>query len=218
MGASCSGDRGGGGGIGQWFVEAGVGAKAKNDLPVLGCASQDEWNAWLAVEHARSNGVWLKIAKKAAGTRSVSYQEALDVALCFGWIDGQKRALDEQFWLQRFTPRRTGSRWSQINRDRVGALLQADRMQPAGLREVERAQANGAWDAAYAGQRAATVPADLQVALEMNPAADRLFRELDSANRYAIVYRVQDAKLPATRARRIEQLVTMLSEGRKLHP
>ncbi len=163
-------------------------------------------------------GVWLQIAKAGTGVATVTYAEALEVALCQGWIDGQRRALDERFYLQRFTPRRARSRWSKRNRDAAVALIEAGLMAPAGLREVERARADGRWDAAYEGQRSASIPDDLAAALAADPQALAFFETLDSANRYAILYRVHDAKRPQTRIRRIEQFVAMCREGRTLHP
>jgi uncharacterized protein YdeI (YjbR/CyaY-like superfamily) len=148
----------------------------------------------------------------------VTYAEAVEAALCHGWIDGQKAKLDDARWLQRFTPRKRGSRWSRINRDKAEALIAAGRMRPAGLREIEAARADGRWDAAYDGQRTATVPEDLQRALDADPAARAAFDDLNSVNRYAILYRVQDAKRPETRARRIAQFTAMLARGEKLHP
>jgi len=186
--------------------------------PVLAFASRAEWEAWLAEHHANSRGVWLAIAKKGSGIASVSYAEALDGALAYGWIDGRKEALDGERWLQRFTPRAARSRWSKINREKAEALVARGEMRPAGLAEVERAKADGRWDAAYDGQRRAAVPDDLQKALDANPAARAFFAALDSANRYAILYRIHDAKKPETRARRIEKLVAMLAEGKKIHP
>jgi uncharacterized protein YdeI (YjbR/CyaY-like superfamily) len=191
---------------------------AKQDQPVISFESRDAWAAWLAEHHAASPGLWLKLAKQASGIATVSYSEALDVALCYGWIDGQKDKLDGDFWLQRFTPRRPRSKWSRVNRDRVAALVARGEMKPAGLREVERAKADGRWEAAYDGQRAATVPDDLRRELEDNAAAREFFATLDSANRYAILYRLQEAKKPETRARRLKTFVTMLSERKKLHP
>ena len=191
---------------------------SKADLPIVAFASREEWRAWLAAEHTMSSGVWLKLAKAGSGIASVSYPEALEVALCHGWIDGQKRGFDDEFWLQRFTPRKPRSRWSRINRDKATALIERGEMEPAGLREVRAAKADGRWDAAYAGQRTATVPDDLQRALDANPAAAEFFSTLDGANRYAILYRIQDAKKPETRARRIDKYVAMLAAGEKLHP
>jgi uncharacterized protein YdeI (YjbR/CyaY-like superfamily) len=187
-----------------------------SDLPIISFASQDGWETWLAGQHATSSGLWLKIAKKEAGTPTVSYPEALEAALCFGWIDGQKRALDDIHWLQRFTPRRAQSKWSRINRDKAQALIDAGRMRPAGLREVELAQADGRWEAAYEGQRSIGVPPDLAEALAANEAASEFFGKLSSANRYAVLYRVNDAKRPQTRARRIATYVAMLADGKTL--
>jgi uncharacterized protein YdeI (YjbR/CyaY-like superfamily) len=172
----------------------------------------------LAVEHVTSTGLWLKLAKKGCPDPSVSYAEALDVALCFGWIDGQKRPVDDQYWLQRFTPRKPRSKWSKINCAKVDALVAAGRMRPAGLREVEQAKADGRWEAAYAGQGTATVPEDLQRALDQDEKAAEFFATLDSGNRYAILYRIQEAKRPETRARRIEKFVAMLRARETVHP
>lgn len=188
-----------------------------DDLPILSFASTAAFEAWLEAEHAHAAGLWLKIAKKDTGIATVTHAEALDVALCFGWIDGQRRGLDERWFLQRFTPRRRRSRWSKINTDHVARLVAAGRMRPAGLAEVEAAQADGRWDAAYAGQRTATVPPDLQAALDANPRAAAFFATLRGANRYAVLYRVQDAKRPETRARRIATFVAMLARGETLH-
>ncbi|MFP5389762.1 MAG: YdeI/OmpD-associated family protein, partial [Thermoleophilia bacterium] len=170
-----------------------------DDLPVLLFASKGELEAWLEENHADGEGLWLKIAKKGSGVESVDYAEALEVALCFGWIDSQKRALDEAFFLQRFTPRRPRGKWSQINRAKAEALIAAGTMRPAGLAEVEAAKADGRWEAAYQGQRTATVPDDLKDELDRNEAASEFFANLDSANRYAIIYRLQEAKKPETR-------------------
>lgn len=189
-----------------------------SDASALTFASADAWAAWLAEEHASSDGIWLKIAKKGAGVASVTYAEALDVALCYGWIDGQKGRAEEGFWLQRFTPRRARSKWSEVNRAKVTALMEAGRMHPAGLREVERAKSDGRWDAAYAPQSTATVPDDLAAALAADDGAREFFATLDSANRYAVLFRIQDAKRPETRARRITQFVEMLARHEQLHP
>ncbi|MEA2286251.1 MAG: hypothetical protein QOJ21_2294 [Solirubrobacteraceae bacterium] len=193
-------------------------ASPRDGLPIVSFLSPDEWEEWLDDEYATSRGVWLKIARKGTGRLSVSYDEALDVALAYGWIDGQKGRYDDEHWVQRFTPRTPRSRWSKINCARAGALIAAGRMRPAGLAEVERAKADGRWEAAYDGQSTATVPEDLQRALDASPAARDFFATLSGANRYAILYRVQDAKRPDTRARRIAQLVEMLAERRTLHP
>ena len=181
-------------------------------------ATAADWEAWLEEEHALADGVWLKIAKKASGIESVTHAEALEVALCFGWIDGQRKAFDENWFLQRFTPRRRGSKWSRINKEKVERLIAAGRVRPAGLREYEEARADGRLDNAYAPQSEITVPPDLQKEFDANPGAARFFETLDSRNRYAVLYRIHDAKRPETRARRIAQYVEMLAEGRKLHP
>lgn len=195
-----------------------AGASITGDLPIVAFPSRQAWGAWLAAHHEASAGVWLKIARKGSGIDTVSYGEALEVALCYGWIDGQKARFDDAHWLQRFTPRRPGSKWSKVNRDKATELMRQGAMKPAGLREVERAKADGRWNAAYESQSTATVPDDFQQALDANPVAREFFATLDSANRYAILYRIQDAKRPETRARRIAQYVTMLNEGKKLHP
>ncbi len=188
------------------------------DLPIVPFASRDAWEAWLKEHHAASDGLWLKIAKKGSGIETVSYAEALEAALCYGWIDGQKASFDQDYWLQRFTPRKPRSKWSKVNRQKATELIEAGRMKPAGLREVERAKADGRWEAAYDAQSTATVPADLSRALEKNDRAREFFAKLDSRNRYAILYQIQDAKRPETRARRIEKYVAMLSEQKKLYP
>jgi uncharacterized protein YdeI (YjbR/CyaY-like superfamily) len=190
----------------------------KQDLPIISFASREDWEGWLHAQHATAKGLWLKLAKKGSGIDSVTYDEALQSALCYGWIDGQKGSFDEQYWLQRFTPRGPRSKWSKINRDKATELLAQDRMQPAGLEQVLKAQQDGRWDAAYEGQRTATVPDDLQRELDCNPEAKAFFATLDSANRYAILYRLQDAKKPETRARRLAKYIAMLSEHEKLHP
>jgi uncharacterized protein YdeI (YjbR/CyaY-like superfamily) len=181
-------------------------------------ASDDEWAGWLEEHHAASDGVWLRIAKKGAPEPSVSYQDALLVALCFGWIDGQKRPLDDHHWLQRFTPRRPRGRWSKRNTELAERLIADGHMRPAGMREVEQAKEDGRWQAAYAGQRTAQVPPDLEQELSERPQAKTFFESLDSANRYAILYRIAEAKRPETRARRIEKFVAMLEAGEKIHP
>jgi uncharacterized protein YdeI (YjbR/CyaY-like superfamily) len=188
-----------------------------DDLPVLLFAGPPELEAWLEENHASSQGLWLKIAKKGVGETSVTYAEALGLALAFGWIDSQKRGHDERFFLQRFTPRRPRGRWSRINREKAEALIAAEKMRPAGLAEVEAAKADGRWEAAYEGQRTAQVPPDLQRELDANPAAAEFFAGLDSANRYAVIYRLNDAKKPETRERRLRKFVAMLQRGEKVH-
>jgi uncharacterized protein YdeI (YjbR/CyaY-like superfamily) len=188
-----------------------------DELPILLFPAPPDLESWLEQNHEDSEGFWLKVAKKGSGEVSVTYAEALELALCFGWIDSQKRGHDEKFFLQRFTPRRPRGRWSRINRDKAEELIAAGAMRPAGLAEVEAAQADGRWEAAYEGQRTAKVPDDLQRELDANPAAAEFFAGLDGANRYAIIYRLNDAKKPETRERRLRKFVAMLERGEKIH-
>src|SRR5215213_4250825 len=190
----------------------------KSGMPIVALPSREAWAAWLDEHHTDSAGVWLTLRKKGAGEPGVSYADAVEVALCYGWIDGQAGKLDERFWLQRFTPRRPRSIWSRVNRDRALALIARGEMKPAGLREVERARADGRWEAAYQPPSTMTVPDDLQQALANNPAAEEFFATLNSTNRYAILPRIHTAKKLETRARRIETFVAMLAEGKKLYP
>ncbi len=185
---------------------------------MLAFSSAAAWRAWLASEGESSPGAWLKIAKQGAPERTVSYAEAVAEALCFGWIDGQKNGLDDEYWLQRFSPRKAGSKWSKINTEKAEELIEAGLMQPAGLRQVEQARADGRWERAYAGQRSATVPDDLRRALDASPAAGQFFETISSQNRYAILYRIGAVKRPETRARKIAQYVQMLAEHKTLHP
>lgn len=187
-------------------------------LPVLAFASAAEWESWLDVQPATSNGLWLKFAKKASGVPSVSKPEAIDAALCHGWIDGQLKPFDENHWLIRFTPRRPKSKWSAINCKRAQTLIDEGRMCPAGLAEIEKAKADGRWAAAYEPQSKATVPDDLRRALDGNESAKAFFDTLDSANRYSVLYRVHTATKPETRARTIDKLVAMLARGETFHP
>jgi uncharacterized protein YdeI (YjbR/CyaY-like superfamily) len=168
--------------------------------------------------HASSNGIWIKLAKKKSGIPSVTYDEAVELALCYGWIDGQSRGLDDRYHVQRFTPRRPKSVWSRLNTERASKLITEGKMRPAGLREVERAKADGRWDAAYEPPSTATVPEDLVRALKRNVRARRFFEGLDGRNRYAILHRLNGAKKPETRARRIEKFVEMLADEKKLYP
>ena len=188
------------------------------DPPVKSFASQDTWERWLDRNHGNEEGVWLKVAKKSSGKRTVSVPEALEIALCYGWIDGQRKSFDGDYFLQRFTPRRLRSRWSKINRDSATALIERGRMRPPGLAEVERAKADGRWAAAYDSPSKIQPTPELLAALEASPKAKALFEELDSQNRYAILYRVHDAKRPETRTRRIEKFVEMLSRGETPYP
>jgi uncharacterized protein YdeI (YjbR/CyaY-like superfamily) len=191
---------------------------AKPDLLIISFASRNGWEAWLDEHHADSDGLWLKIAKKGSGIETVTQPEALEVALCYGWIDSQAKTFDGDYWLQRFTPRKPRSKWSRVNREKVEKLIEAGRMKPAGLREVERARSDGRWEAAYEAQSRATVPDDLRRDLEKSKVAREFFDTLDSRNRYAILHRIQDAKKPQTRARRIQKYVAMLNEEKKIYP
>ena len=191
---------------------------ASPDLPIEHFADAAAWEHWLE-RHPQSSGVWLKIAKKDASIPSVTYSEALDVALCHGWIDGQKKGFDAQFFLQRFTPRRARSTWSKINVAKIDVLTAAGRMRPAGLREVEAAKADGRWDAAYDGAKSMDVPPELAKALALakNRKAKAFFETLDKTNRYALCWRVQTAVKPETKLARVEKLVAMLARGEKIH-
>jgi uncharacterized protein YdeI (YjbR/CyaY-like superfamily) len=189
----------------------------KDGKPILTLGSQTEWEAWLDAEHAASDGVWVKFAKKGSGVETVDYDEALDVALCYGWIDSQVLRYDERFYLQKFTPRRSRSKWSQINREKIEQLTKRGRMKPAGIEQVELAKADGRWEAAYASPANIEVPDDLKSALEASPKAAESWDELSKSNRFAIVYQLQDAKKPETRARRLEKFVGMLERGERFH-
>ncbi|MFW5942128.1 MAG: YdeI/OmpD-associated family protein [bacterium] len=191
--------------------------ETKKGLPIIAFTSQEEWQQWLEEHHETSDGLWLKLAKKSSGIESVTRGEAVEVALCYGWIDSQAASFDDQYWLQRFTQRTSRSKWSKLNREMATRLMEEGKMQPAGIREVERAQEDGRWDRAYAPPSTITVPDDLQEALDDNPQAKAFFEELDSANRYAILYRIHDAKKPETRARRIKKYVKMLRNQEKIH-
>ena len=186
--------------------------------PALRFRCARAFETWLRKNQSAPDGVWLEIAKAAAPQPTLSYLEAIEVALCYGWIDGQKKAHDALYWLQRFTPRRPRSIWSKVNRARAQALIAAGRMQTRGQAEIDRAKADGRWDAAYDGARTSEVPADLQAAFKSQPKAQAFFSTLDAANRYAVLWRVQTAKKPETRAKRIETLVAMLARKEKIHP
>jgi uncharacterized protein YdeI (YjbR/CyaY-like superfamily) len=190
---------------------------AANDLPTLEFPDRAGWERWLADNHESSEGVWLKIAKKGAGVSTVTYAEALEDAICHGWIDGQKAPSDGAFWLQRFGPRGPRSRWSQVNRRKATDLIERGRMKPAGIAQVEAAKRDGRWDAAYAPQSTVTVPDDFQHALDANPKANDFFATLKRSERYSFLYRIRDAKRPETRARRISDYVAMLAEGETIH-
>ncbi|KVH54554.1 bacteriocin-protection protein [Burkholderia sp. MSMB1072] len=181
-------------------------------------ASQAEWESWLGKNGGTSAEAWLRLAKKGAGQRTVTYEEAVESALCHGWIDGQKKAESEQYWLQRFTPRSAKSIWSKLNKDKAEALIAAGRMHAAGMSEIEKARKDGRWEAAYTSASNSIVPDDLLAALDANPKAGKFFATLNSRNRYAILFRIQNAKKPETRARKIAEFIDMLERGETLHP
>jgi uncharacterized protein YdeI (YjbR/CyaY-like superfamily) len=188
------------------------------DKQIVHCSDAEEWRRWLAANAGASDGIRLAIAKKGGEQRSVSYLEAVEEALCFGWIDGQKGALDENYFVQNFGPRRAGSIWSLINREKASALIDAGRMQPAGLAEVERAKANGRWDAAYSGSKTIEVPAELRAALDAEPAAAAFFETLSGQNRFAILFRLGNVKRAETKTRKIGEYVAMLARGETIYP
>ena len=190
-----------------------------DDLPTLTLADAAAWRAWLGKHHGDATGVWLVTAKKGTTEpTSLTRDEALEEALCHGWIDGQAKSADDATYLQRYTPRRARSPWSQRNVQIIGRLLEAGRMHAAGIAEVERAKADGRWDAAYAGSATIEVPADLAEALNAEPKAQAMFENLTRQNRYAVLYRIETAKRPETRQRRIEKFVAMLARGETIYP
>lgn len=195
-------------------------SKSKNPaktLPVEFFKLQQDWIDWLTNNHNTSSGVWLQLAKKGASVRSISYDVAVQVSLCFGWIDGQKKAHSEEYWLQKFTPRSAKSVWSKINKEKALSLINAGKMKPSGLEEIERAKADGRWDAAYDSASKSSVPNDLLLALDRNIKAKKFFETLDSRNRYAVLFRIQIAKNAETRAKKIEKFVQMLERQEKIH-
>jgi uncharacterized protein YdeI (YjbR/CyaY-like superfamily) len=185
------------------------------ELPVLPFANKKKWESWLARQHGKSKGIWLKLAKRDSGIPSVTYDEAVDVALCYGWIDGQKKGYDDKYWLQKFTPRAPKSIWSKINTERAERFIASGEMKPAGLRAVEAARQDGRWEAAYASQKNISVPEDFQAALDKNRKAREFYSTLKSAERYSILFRIQTARMPETRAKRIQQFVEMLERNEK---
>lgn len=189
-----------------------------SNLPIVDFENQSTWTKWLKENHATSSGVWLRLAKKGSELKSVTYDEAIESALCFGWIDGQKKGYDDKAWLQKMTPRGPRSIWSKINREKAEALIANGRMKPAGLEAIERARQGGQWDAAYDSQSGATVPPDLQAELDKSQAARDFFATLNSVNRYAILHRIQTATKPETRAKRIQKFIEMLKRQEKIHP
>ena len=191
--------------------------KSPDGKPIIEFQAKSAWISWLKENHDKSLGVWLRLAKKDSGLASISRSEALDVALCYGWIDGMAKSEGSETWLQKFTPRAKRSIWSKKNRENVQRLIESGEMQPSGLAEIERAKSDGRWDAAYDSPRTIAVPDDLRQALEKKKKATRFFESLDSRNRYAVLFRIHHAKRPETRARRIKEFVEMLARGDKLH-
>ncbi|MDQ6704377.1 MAG: YdeI/OmpD-associated family protein [Acidobacteriota bacterium] len=190
----------------------------RGDLPILLFPKQSDWAAWLEQHHRSSPGVWLRLAKKGSTLKSVTYDEAVETGLCYGWIDGQKNRHNEDSWIQRFTPRGKTSIWSKVNREKALALIKDGRMSPAGFEAIELAKNNGRWDAAYESSASATVPADLQSALDRNARAKAFFATLNKLNRYAVLFRIQTARTPAAREKRIAEFVEMLARNEKLYP
>jgi uncharacterized protein YdeI (YjbR/CyaY-like superfamily) len=188
------------------------------DLPVVPFENKKKWADWLAKQHDKSTGVWLKLAKKDSGIPSITYEQALDVALCYGWIDGQKKGFDDQYWLQKFTPRGPRSIWSKVNTEKGERLIASGEMKTAGLQAIELAKQDGRWEAAYASQKNISVPQDFQAALAKSKKAKAFFATLKSAERYSFLFRIHHAKKPETRANRIQQFVKMLERNEKIHP
>jgi len=190
----------------------------KDQLPILAFASAKDWESWLEEEHTKSKGIWLKFAKTGTGIPTVSKAEAIEGALCYGWIDGQLDKFDEKHWLIRFTPRKPKSRWSEINTKSATELMARGRIKPAGQAEIDKAKADGRWEAAYAGQASIDVPQDLKEALSKQPKAEEFFKELDSRNRYAILYRLHNTRRPDARSARLATYVDMLARGETIYP
>lgn len=189
----------------------------KPDLPILPFANKRKWTDWLAKQHDKSSGAWLKLAKKDSGVASVTYDEAVESALCYGWIDGQKKGFDDKYWLQKFTPRGPKSIWSKINTEKVERLIKSGEMKPAGLKAIEAAKKDGRWAQAYESQKNISVPQDFQSALNKNKKAKTFFGTLKSAERYSFLFRVQTAKKAETRANLIQKFVSMLEKHEKIH-
>ena len=188
----------------------------KDGLPVILFKTEQEWIDWLE-KNENEPGIWVQIAKKGSGIQSISYQQALEVALCFGWIDGLKNPLDEKTWIQRFTARKPNSKWSKINRTKAEELIETGKMRPSGFAAIEMAKQKGIWDTAYDSQKNAEVPADLQSELDKNPDAAEFFKSLNGVNKYAIIYRLQTALTPEIRSKKLNQLIEMLKRKEKIH-
>lgn len=191
--------------------------KANKVLPIISFKSEKEWERWLDKNHSKSTGIWMKIAKKETGIKSIYYPEALDIALCYGWIDGQKKAFDDTYWLQKFTHRLPKSKWSKKNCNRAEELIKLGKMKPEGQKEIDLAKKDGRWEAAYESQGNSKIPGDFQKKMDENPGTMEFFNSLNSANRYAFLYRIHDAKRPETRMQRINMFIDMLKEKKKFH-
>jgi uncharacterized protein YdeI (YjbR/CyaY-like superfamily) len=194
-----------------------VNKKTLNDPPIILFETTGQLEAWFKKHFADTKGIWMRIAKKDSGQKSVTYAEALDAALCYGWIDGQKQTYDEHSWLQKFTPRRTGSQWSKLNTQHADRLIKAGRMKPSGLRQIEAARKDGRWKAAYDSGKSSAMPADFLSELAKDMKAKAFFESLNKANTYAIAYRLQTAKKPETRKKRMKTIIEMMKQGKKFH-
>lgn len=191
-------------------------AEIKDGLPVILFETQESWSNWLEKNESAS-GIWVQIAKKGSGINSINYKETLEVALCFGWIDGVSNKFDEKTWVQRFTPRKPNSKWSKINKDKAEVLIASGNMRPSGMAAIELAKQKGIWDSAYDSQKNATIPADLQNELDKNQEAAEFFKSLESVNRYAILYRLQTTRNPEIRTKKLAQFIEMLNRKEKIH-
>jgi len=191
-------------------------AEIKDGLPVILFETQESWSNWLEKNESAS-GIWVQIAKKGSGINSINYKETLEVALCFGWIDGVSNKFDEKTWVQRFTPRKPNSKWSKINKDKAEELIASGNMRPSGMAAIELAKQKGIWDSAYDSQKNATIPADLQNELDKNQEAAEFFKSLESVNRYAILYRLQTTRNPEIRTKKLAQFIEMLNRKEKIH-
>jgi uncharacterized protein YdeI (YjbR/CyaY-like superfamily) len=191
-------------------------AEIKDGLPVILFETQESWGNWLG-KNKSATGVWVRIAKKGSGINSINYKETLEVALCFGWIDGVSNKFDEKTWVQRFTPRKPNSKWSKINKIKAEELISAGKMKPSGMAAIEIAKQKGIWDAAYDSQKTIEIPEDLQVELDKNPEAAEFFKSLESVNRYAILYRLQTTRNPEIRTKKLAQFIEMLKRKEKIH-
>ena len=187
------------------------------DLPVMAFKDSAEWELWLSQNYTLQTGIWVKVAKKDSGIASVAIADALDGALCYGWIDDQRRSFDDTHYLQKYTPRRPRSMWSKVNIGKVEALIAEGRMQPQGQAAIDQAKADGRWEAAYESQANATVPPDLQTALDQNKTAKVFFETLNRTNQYAVLWRLMTAKTPQIRAKRLQNMVALLKAGKEIH-